>query len=71
MTRDIYTVRAVVRPGNSGGPLLAPGGSVYGVVFAAAVDARDTGYALTAGEVASDVSIGRTATGPVSTQGCD
>jgi S1-C subfamily serine protease len=71
VTRDIYTVRAVVRPGNSGGPLLAPGGSVYGVVFAAAVDAHDTGYALTAGEVASDVSIGRTATGLVSTQGCD
>jgi S1-C subfamily serine protease len=71
VTRDIYTVRALVRPGNSGGPLLAPGGSVYGVVFAAAVDAHDTGYALTAGEVASDVSIGRTATGLVSTQGCD
>ena len=71
VTRDIYTVRAVVRPGNSGGPLLAPGGSVYGVVFAAAVDAHDTGYALTAGEVASDVSAGRTATASVSTQGCD
>jgi S1-C subfamily serine protease len=71
VTRDIYAVRALVQPGNSGGPLLTPGGSVYGMVFAAAVDVPDTGYALTAGEVASDVSAGRTATAPVSTQGCD
>jgi len=71
VTRNIYSVRAVVQPGNSGGPLLAPSGSVYGVVFAAAVDVRDTGYALTAGEVASDVHAGRDATAPVSTGGCD
>jgi S1-C subfamily serine protease len=71
VTRDIYAVRALVQPGNSGGPLLTPGGSVYGMVFAAAVDVPDTGYALTAGEVASDVSAGRTATAPVSTQACD
>ena len=71
VTRDIYQVRAVVRPGNSGGPLLAPNGSVYGMVFAAAVDTPDTGYALTAGEVAADVNQGRTATGAVSTQACD
>ena len=71
VTRDIYAVRAVVRPGNSGGPLLAPSGDVDGMVFAAAVDVSDTGYALTAGEVASDVSAGRAATAPVSTQSCD
>ena len=41
------------------------------MVFAAAVDAPDTGYALTAGEVAADVSQGRTATSAVSTQACD
>jgi S1-C subfamily serine protease len=71
VTRNIYAVRAVVQPGNSGGPLLAPGGSVYGVVFAAATDVADTGYALTAGEVASDVNAGRAATAAVSTQACD
>jgi S1-C subfamily serine protease len=71
VTRDIYQVRAVVRPGNSGGPLLTPTGSVYGMVFAAAVDTPDTGYALTAGEVAADVSRGRAATSAVSTQACD
>jgi hypothetical protein len=35
------------------------------------VDTPDVGYALTAGEVASDVRAGRTATREVSTQTCD
>jgi S1-C subfamily serine protease len=69
--RQIYEIRAVVEPGNSGGPLLSPSGSVYGVVFAAAVGVSDTGFALTSGEVASDASAGASATVPVSTQGCD
>jgi S1-C subfamily serine protease len=69
--REIYSVRAQVLPGNSGGPLLARDGDVYGVVFAAAISVADTGYALTAHEVASDVRSGITATQPVSTQRCD
>jgi len=71
VTRQIYSIRAVVKPGNSGGPLLTPGGQVYGVVFAAATTVADTGYALTAAEVASDASAGANATAGVSTQGCD
>lgn len=71
VTREIFSLRAKVEPGNSGGPLLAPNGTVYGVVFAAAVDNSNTGYALTAQEVRSDARQGRTATRPVSTQGCD
>jgi S1-C subfamily serine protease len=71
VVREIYALRARVRPGNSGGPLVSPGGKVYGVVFAAAADDPQTGYALTANEVASDALRGRTATASVSTQGCD
>jgi len=71
VTRQIYQVRANVEPGNSGGPLLAPDGKVDGVVFAAAVGVNDTGYALTASEVASDAAHGRQATTPVSTHTCD
>ncbi|MQA83073.1 MAG: MarP family serine protease [Streptosporangiales bacterium] len=71
VTREIYALRARVEPGNSGGPLLAHNGTVYGVVFAAAVDDPDTGYALTAQEVSSDARRGRTATQAVSTQLCD
>ena len=71
VTRQIYSIRAVVKPGNSGGPLLAPNGEVYGVVFAAATSVPDTGYALTATEVQSDAAAGQGATASVSTQGCD
>jgi S1-C subfamily serine protease len=71
VTRDIYAVRAKVLPGNSGGPLLAANGRVYGVVFAAATDDADTGYALTAGEVSADASAGLRAGAEVGTGGCD
>ena len=71
VTREIYALRAKVRPGNSGGPLLAPSGQVYGVVFAAAVDDPDTGYALTAAEVRADADLGRSATSQVGSGSCD
>ena len=51
VTREVYTLRAQVRPGNSGGPLLAPDGTVLGVIFGAAIDETDVGFALTAAEV--------------------
>jgi hypothetical protein len=44
---------------------------VYGVVFAAAVGTDDTGFVLTAAEVAADASAGARQTTPTSTQGCD
>jgi S1-C subfamily serine protease len=71
VTRQIYEIKAVVEPGNSGGPLLSPDGTVYGVVFAAAVGTPDTGFALTAAEVAGDANAGAKQTFPVSTQSCD
>lgn len=71
VTRQIYAIRGLIEPGNSGGPLIDPkSGSVYGVVFAAAVGVKDVGYALTASQVAPDVRAGKTATAPASTQGC-
>jgi S1-C subfamily serine protease len=69
--REIYEIRAEVRPGNSGGPLLSPSGQVYGVVFAAAVGDQNTGFALTASEVAADAQAGASQTSQVSTQACD
>lgn len=68
--RQVLSLFAVVRPGNSGGPLLSPRGSVYGVVFATSLDDPQTGYALTAGEVASVAAGGRSATRAVDTGGC-
>jgi S1-C subfamily serine protease len=68
--REIYSIRGVVRSGNSGGPLLSPSGSVLGVVFATALDSSDTGFVLTAAEVSSDANRARTATAPVATGSC-
>lgn len=70
VVREIYALRGQVLPGNSGGPLLDPGGGVYGVIFAAAADDPGVGYALTAEEVASQAEAGRTATEAVSTGDC-
>lgn len=71
VVREIYALRGRVQPGNSGGPLVDAQGRVLGVIFAAAADDPETGYALTAAEVASDARAGATATERVSTQSCD
>ena len=69
VNREVYTVRATVEQGNSGGPLIDMNGKVLGVVFGAAVDDNDTGFVLTAKEVAGELSaIGDTA--PVATGAC-
>ncbi|NEB75732.1 MarP family serine protease, partial [Streptomyces sp. SID14478] len=52
VTREIYSIRSTVLPGNSGGPLLTTSGEVYGVVFARSTTDAGTGYVLTADEVA-------------------
>jgi S1-C subfamily serine protease len=56
VTRDVYTIRANVEQGNSGGPLIDLNGRVLGVVFGAAVDDPDTGFVLTADEVAGQLA---------------
>jgi S1-C subfamily serine protease len=68
--REVYSIRSLVRSGNSGGPLLGSDGSVLGVVFATDLRSSDTGYVLTAGEVASDFAKGKRATTAVGTGGC-
>lgn len=69
VTRDVYTIRADVEQGDSGGPLIDLNGQVLGVVFGAAIDDAETGFVLTAGEVAGQLAkIG--ATQPVGTGAC-
>lgn len=50
VSRDVYSIRSLVRSGNSGGPLISPSGRVYGVIFAASISDQQTGYAVTADE---------------------
>lgn len=65
VTREVYTIRGTVRQGNSGGPMIDRNGKVLGVVFGAAVDNADTGFVLTADEVARQLArIGNTARVP-------
>jgi S1-C subfamily serine protease len=70
VNRDVYSLYATVRQGNSGGPLLTPEGQVYGVVFAKSLDDAETGYALTADEIQEDIAKGRTANQRVDSDDC-
>ncbi|QIK74650.1 MarP family serine protease [Nocardioides piscis] len=68
--RDVYSLRSLIRQGNSGGPIVNSAGDVVGVVFAASVTDPDTGYALTASQVAQSAAIGVTSSDQVDTQTC-
>ena len=68
--RQVYSLRALIRPGNSGGPILTSAGDVAGMVFAASVSDPDTGYALTASQVGESAAIGVTRDAPVDTGTC-
>jgi S1-C subfamily serine protease len=68
--RDVYSLRGLVRPGNSGGPIVSSAGEAVGVVFAASVTDEDTGYALTAAAVAQAAALGVTSDDEVSTGDC-
>ena len=68
--REVFSVRSLIRPGNSGGPMVSPAGRVLGVVFAASVKDRSTGYVLTAEQVAEAAAQGRENDGSVDTQTC-
>jgi S1-C subfamily serine protease len=68
--REVYSIRGLVRPGNSGGPIVDSAGEVVGVVFAASVTDDDTGYALTADQVRAAADDGSASETEKSTEGC-
>ncbi len=68
--REVYSVRALIRPGNSGGPLVSTAGEVLGMVFAASVTDKETGYALTADQLKAAAAAGSSRSSEVGTGAC-
>lgn len=69
-TRHVYELEGIVRPGNSGGPFVRADGTVVGVVFARSAMNNDIGYALTSGQVRSDITLGEARQAPTGTGPC-
>jgi len=68
--RNVYEIDALVRPGNSGGPLVLPDGEVVGVVFSRSTVNDGIGYALTSPDVLTRVVRALPLTAAVSTGPC-
>jgi S1-C subfamily serine protease len=70
VTRGVYALGANVEPGNSGGPLMGPGGQVIGVVFSRSTVYKNVGYALTSPGVLARVQAAEQHHSAVSTGSC-
>jgi S1-C subfamily serine protease len=68
--RNVYELEGIVLPGNSGGPLLAANGRVFGVVFSRSTSNSDIGFALAAPGVLQRVDEARLDGKPVATASC-
>lgn len=68
--RQVYELQAVVRPGNSGGPVVRSDGMVIGVVFSRSTTASDVGYALTSTSVLPRVRQAQSSSTAVGTGSC-
>lgn len=68
--RDVYSLRAHIIPGNSGGPLLGSDGKVLGIVFATSTTYNNVGYALTGHQVAGELATAEQSTTTRSTGSC-
>ncbi|HWC36948.1 MAG TPA: MarP family serine protease [Acidimicrobiales bacterium] len=69
-TRPVYELQSVVRPGNSGGPLVEPDGTVVGVVFSRSASDPNIGYALASPGVVSRVHQAQVTNSPSGTGSC-
>jgi S1-C subfamily serine protease len=68
--RNVYEINALVRPGNSGGPLVLPDGQVVGVVFSRSTTDANIGYTLTSPDVIPRVAQAESVTAAVGTGPC-
>jgi S1-C subfamily serine protease len=68
--RSVIEMRTVIRPGNSGGPLVVAPGTVGGVVFGASRSSPDVGYAIGAEQAIASLGPFVGSTAPVGTGAC-
>lgn len=68
--RSVHSIKADIRQGNSGGPLVAVDGSVIGLIFAESTTYADVGYALTMSQVISALNQAKDRTQALSTGNC-
>jgi S1-C subfamily serine protease len=70
IAREIIEMSADVAPGDSGGPVILPDGTVGGVTFSESRTEQQVGYALSPLDVESDVANAIDKTTPVATGAC-
>lgn len=70
VTREVLTLEADVRQGDSGGPFVTSQGRVAGVVFASAIAEEGIGYALAAEQVRPPLEEAMARNTPVPTGAC-
>jgi S1-C subfamily serine protease len=68
--RDVYSMKADIVPGSSGGPVIDSDGNVIGLVFAESTTYPDVGYALTIDQVLEGLNLARDRNTVVSTGSC-
>lgn len=69
-SRDVYSLKAHIIPGNSGGPILDSNGTVLGIVFATSTTYNDVGYALTGHQIADELATAEQSNNTYSTGAC-
>lgn len=70
VSRQVISFRGSVEHGDSGGPLLAAGGRVLGMVFGSGISSETTGYAIAAAELEPAIAAAQSASRAVSTGTC-
>lgn len=68
--RTIYSIRADIKQGDSGAPMLTTNGEVAGLVFASSATDNETGYVLAPSEFSDAIAIAAKRTNRVDTGKC-
>jgi S1-C subfamily serine protease len=69
-TREVYSLKGTVRPGNSGGPLVDQDGEVVGMIFAESTAYDTVGYALTTDSILTNFNNAKSRQATVATGSC-